>query len=109
MRKGEGREAHTFSLMEAAYSLLAEDTSTMIINDSKKINSLPLRIGALPVIAVSCLQITGNTRSRFLQAHAQVIVTAIGCSLFLPRVFLPSTCLCSDKTGFQLSPFLFFC
>lgn len=47
----ERREGRTFYLMEAAEgSVPVEDTSTMIINDSTKINSLLLRIGALPVI-----------------------------------------------------------
>lgn len=56
MREGKERE-RTYLLSDGGCtgSLLAEDTSTMIINDSKKINSLLLRIGALPVIAVCSL------------------------------------------------------
>lgn len=55
-RKGnEENKGHTFYQMEvAAGSLLAEDTSPMIINDRTKINSLLLRIGTLPVSAASC-------------------------------------------------------
>lgn len=81
--------------MEVAHagSLRAEGTSTVIVNDSKKINSLLLRIASLAVIAVSCrLQhgITGNTRSELLQAHAQIIVTAIGSPpLLSPCMFSP--------------------
>lgn len=54
--KREGKD-RTYLLSDGGCtgSLPAEDTSTMIINDSMKINSLLLRIGALPVIAVSCL------------------------------------------------------
>lgn len=52
-RKGR-KEDIPFIWWSGTGSLLAEDTSTMIINDSKKINSLLLRIGAPPVIAASC-------------------------------------------------------
>lgn len=108
MSKRKGHTCVYLTEPACSGSPLAEDTSAMIRNDSARIDSLLLRAGALPVsrrslllpaltAAAAAVQKQGihtlNLFSFFfflLQAHAQLIVTACGCSLIPPRLFLPS-------------------
>lgn len=108
MSKRKGHTCVYLTEPACSGSPLAEDTSAMIRNDSAGIDSLLLRAGALPVsrrslplpaltAAAAAVQKQGiHTPNRFpfffflLQAHAQLIVTACGCSLH-PSSFVFTT------------------